>query len=101
MFVAMENGMVPRAVLSLAMLVALGAPDSIEVCEPEHSVEAPRLSLDSSLARRVLGWRDRLVGQDAIAASAAWYRGWRQGDDMRGATLAEIDRYQSSAAAGA
>ena len=47
------------------------------------------------------GWRDRLVGRDAIEASAAWYRGWRHGDDMRAATLAEIDRYPAGAAADA
>jgi len=92
---------IPVAVFAEAMLAALGAPGGVEVCEPEQSVEARRLSLDSTLARRVLGWRDRLVGRDAIAASAAWYRDWRQGEDMRVATLAEIDCYQSGAAAGA
>lgn len=80
-----------------AMLAALGARSGVEVREPERSVEAPRLALDSALARRALGWRDRLVGRQAIEASAAWYRRWRQGEDMRAATLAEIDCYQSGA----
>ena len=57
------------------------------------SVEAGQLTIDSGHARRVLGWRDRLPGPAAIAATALWYRTWRDGGDMRAHTLAEIDAY--------
>ncbi len=57
------------------------------------SVEAGYLTIDSGRARRVLGWRDRLPGPAAIAATALWYRTWRDGGDMRAHTLAEIDAY--------
>lgn len=86
---------IPVIELAGAILQAMGATSGIEVREPEHSVEAPLLSLDSSLARSTLGWRDRLSGPPAIETTAAWYRRWQSGDDMRAATLAEIDRYQA------
>lgn len=58
------------------------------------SVEAPRLQIDASAARARLRWDDALVGRDAIAQTAAWYRRWRDREDMRASTLAEIEAYQ-------
>lgn len=79
------------------ILAALEGNRGIELREPERSVEATRLSLDSALARRVLDWRDRLVGREAIEATAAWYCRWRHGEDMCEATVSQIDRYQEGA----
>lgn len=86
---------IPVIELAKSILAAMGSTAGIKVCEPEHSIEAPLLSLDSTLARRTLGWRDRLSGPAAIAATAAWYRHWQAGEDMRAVTLEEIDRYQA------
>lgn len=88
------GGEVPVIDVARAVLGALGANVGIQVHEPEQSVEAPRLALDSALARRTLGWRDRLAGTAAIEAAAAWYRRWMAGEGMRGATLVEIERYE-------
>ena len=41
------------------------------------------LTLDSSLARNVLGWRDRLAGHAGIAWTADWYRAFKAGADAR------------------
>lgn len=86
---------VPVIELARSVMEALGSPGGIEVREPGRSVEAPRLALDSTRARQALGWSDRLAAPAAIEATAAWYRRWRAGEDMRAATRAEIDRYQS------
>jgi CDP-glucose 4,6-dehydratase len=86
---------VPVVELASAIMEAMDSTAGIEVREPGHSVEAPLLSLDSTLARRTLGWRDRLSGPAAIEATAMWYRRWQAGEDMRAATVAEIDRYQA------
>src|SRR6185437_13368375 len=60
--------------LATAMLGAMGAnQDWIHVPEP-HSLESNALALDSRLARRALGWTERLVDKHMIAATAAWYQ---------------------------
>lgn len=58
------------------------------------SVEAKHLTVNSDIARRVLGWRDRLPGHDCVAAVADWYRAWMKGADMRQATLSQIAAYE-------
>ena len=40
--------------------------------------EAPVLRLDSSLARRVLGWESRLCAEEAVRWTVDWYRKYRQ-----------------------
>jgi CDP-glucose 4,6-dehydratase len=85
----------PVVELARSVLAAMGSTAGIEVREPEHSIEAALLSLDSSLARKTLSWRDRLPGPAAVEATATWYRRWQAQEDMRAATLAEIDRYQA------
>jgi CDP-glucose 4,6-dehydratase len=88
---------IPVDELALSMLTALGGTAGIKVREPESSVEAPRLSLDSALARQALGWSDRFACRETIESTAAWYRRWLAGADMHLATTEEIERYQSGA----
>ena len=57
--------------------------------------ETHMLKLDSTLARRTLGWTDRLPGQRMIAETAAWYRAWAQNADMRAVTLQQITDYEA------
>ncbi|WP_343068953.1 CDP-glucose 4,6-dehydratase [Azospirillum tabaci] len=59
--------------------------------------EASILMLDSSRIRRRLGWSSRWALPRAIAETAAWYRAFRDGDDMRAVTLDHITRYGRSA----
>lgn len=79
------------------ILAALEGSRGIELDEPDRSVEAQRLSLDTTLAQTALGWRDRLVGREAIEATTTWYRRWRGGEDMRDVTISQIERYQNGA----
>ena len=77
------------------MLEALGS-SSAWVQEPgDHPHEARLLTLDTSLARRMLDWSDRLPGRAALEATASWYRDWAGGMDMRARTLREIEAYMA------
>lgn len=57
--------------------------------------EAPRLALDSSLARVALGWAPRFGTAHAVADTARWYDLWRQGGDVVAATDAAISGFLS------
>ncbi|MDR1227773.1 MAG: CDP-glucose 4,6-dehydratase [Azoarcus sp.] len=59
--------------------------------------EAHHLKLDASNARARLGWRPRWNLETALAHTAAWYRAWRQGEDMRDFTLRQIAAFAEDA----
>lgn len=52
--------------------------------------EAPRLALDSGLARTTLGWAPRFDTFRAVADTARWYDLWRQDGDTAAASDAAI-----------
>jgi len=89
------------SVLAVAQILA-GAwgPEAGVVVEPEADGVAEKaiLRLDSSRARALLGWRPRWPLARALEETAAWYRAWHEGGDLRAATLAQIARYGESAA---
>jgi len=62
---------------------------------PHDARETHALALDSTLARRSLGWRERLTGQTMIDMTTAWYRAWADGADMHDFTLAQIAAYEA------
>jgi CDP-glucose 4,6-dehydratase len=55
--------------------------------------EANYLKLDSSKARSRLGWAPRWRLDKALDMTVTWHRAWRQGDDMRALSLAQIAEY--------
>jgi CDP-glucose 4,6-dehydratase len=55
-----------------------------------HAHEAGYLKLDSSLARRELGWRPRWNLQTALDKTVEWHSAWRSGADMREVCLRQI-----------
>lgn len=59
--------------------------------------EAETLHLDSRDAREMLGWRPRLGVESALNWAMEWYQAWRAGADVRGITLAQLDRYAALA----
>ena len=59
----------------------------------EHPHEAMQLRLDSSKARALLGWKTRFDIDDSLEAIVAWLRAWRNGNDMRAFSLAQIRHY--------
>ncbi|MCV6546632.1 MAG: CDP-glucose 4,6-dehydratase [Cohaesibacter sp.] len=76
------------------LLSEMGRPDLLQINEEKNSIEAAKLALNPARAQRVLGWRDHLVGKEAIVASAKWYQSWAQGADMGLLTRKEIYAYQ-------
>jgi CDP-glucose 4,6-dehydratase len=85
------------AKLAEAMLTALGTAADWTHEPVAHSIEMPALALDSTLARRSLGWHDRLAGDAAVAWTAAWYRAFTQGEDVRALTLSQLAAYRELA----
>lgn len=61
--------------------------------------EAHFLSLDATLARQSLGWIDRYPSAAVVALTAAWYREFHRGGDMRAFSLAQIEAFMAEEAA--
>ena len=73
-------------------LIALWGPGvAWRAAEGPVMAEAPRLGLDSGLARRALGWEPRFDTPAGIAESARWYAIWRAGGDAAAAARASLD----------
>ena len=81
--------------IAAAMLNAMERPPTWTTGAPPDGRETHELALDSTLARQTLGWRDRLTGPAMIETTAAWYRAWMQGRNMRDFTLRQIAAYEA------
>jgi CDP-glucose 4,6-dehydratase len=68
--------------------------------EEDHRLhEAGLLKLDSSKARKVLGWRPRWRLSRALEQTAGWHLAWRSGADARELVLDQIESYEATLAA--
>jgi CDP-glucose 4,6-dehydratase len=56
----------------------------------EHPHEARLLELDSSQAREHLGWAPPLALEAGVQATVEWYLAWREAQDVRELTLAQM-----------
>ena len=79
--------------LAAAMLKAMGRPADWDYRPVAGSIEMKALAVDSSLARRTLGWRDMLAGQNIVEWTADWYRRAIAGQNARAVTLEQIAAY--------
>lgn len=59
--------------------------------------EANTLKLDSSKARTRLGWRPRWNLQAALSRTLQWHQAWKEGADMAGLSLRQIQEYETAA----
>jgi CDP-glucose 4,6-dehydratase len=64
--------------------------------ERSHSGEVHHLALDSTLARRRLGWQLPIGLGPTLESVVEWYAALRAGQDMREVTAAQIDRFQEA-----
>ena len=64
--------------------------------EAPHLHEANLLILDSSKARRKLNWQPLWRLQTALQKTLEWHEAWRNAEDMRAVSLAQINDYQST-----
>jgi CDP-glucose 4,6-dehydratase len=62
-----------------------------------HPHEAHFLALDSSKARRELGWAPAWDLDEALARIVEWYRELDGGGDLRALSLAQIERFAATA----
>lgn len=67
-----------------------------EVDEGPHPHEASFLSLDSSKARRHLGWEPAWGIERAIDAIVEWFEGYRAGADMRELSEEQVAAYEAA-----
>lgn len=67
------------------------------VVERSELHEAGLLRLDSSRARQLLGWQPRWSLDDCLTHTLDWHQAWRQGDDMRAVSLAQLATYRGRA----
>jgi CDP-glucose 4,6-dehydratase len=81
------------ATLTQMILSELGQEFACDHEPVLDSIEMRSLSVDSRLARKTLGWRDRLPGKLAITWTAEWYRSVRAGGDPRDITMAQISNF--------
>jgi CDP-glucose 4,6-dehydratase len=84
---------VPVSSVAEAVLSRLGASASWRHDPAKGGHDAATLVLDGTLARRRLGWENRLPGQLAIDWTAEWYQALARGDDMRAATMGQLESY--------
>ena len=56
--------------------------------------EAGLLRLDSSRARRLLGWTPRWSLDSCLQQTLDWHQAWLRGEDMRALTLAQLAAYR-------
>ena len=66
--------------------------------DPNAPHEAHLLKLDSSKARRQLGWQPCLGVEEALEWTVAWAKAWQAGKDMRASTLAQLEAYMARSA---
>lgn len=80
--------------------VVMGRGSVVEKPDPSAPHEAQDLRLDSTLARRHLGWRPAWSTDDAITRTAAWYRSCVDDGAAAAAALLDeqIDDYAAAAA---
>jgi CDP-glucose 4,6-dehydratase len=71
----------------------VGRADWIQGAEPQPH-EAGLLALDSSKARRLLGWNPRWSLQQTLEQTLVWHQAWQDGQDMQAFTRAQIVAYQ-------
>lgn len=67
-----------------------------EMDEAPHPHEAAFLSLDSSKARRQLGWEPAWGTEQAIDAIVEWFEGYRAGADIRALSEAQVAAYEAA-----
>jgi len=54
------------------------------------------LRLDSSKSRQMLGWQPQWKLDQALQATAQWYKAYQNQQDLRAITLQQIESYQSA-----
>ena len=84
---------VTTAQLVRMLTSALRADVSVTHSSRSPFPEAMQLQLDSSKARRLLGWEPRFTLQRAIEVTGTWYSAWLNGADMTDMTRRQVTSF--------
>ena len=72
-----------------------GVPWAIDAAPTVH--EANVLTLDSTQARVVLGWKPRWTLEQTLAAIVSWYKAYKRGEALKDVVLRQIAAYEAVA----
>lgn len=86
-----DNLTVAQVQTAFAKALGIGQGWEEDVIAAQH--EAQHLSINSQLAKDILGWDNRYSSSEAIRMTAEWYKAWRDGADPRVLIEAQIDSY--------
>jgi len=75
------------------VLVGLGAQDTWKADDRPSPAEKSALSLDAGAAMKTLGWRPRLVPEQAVEWTVQWYRAFDDAGDMRAFCERQIEEH--------
>lgn len=75
------------------MIAALGKGEIVHAPDANAPDESKVLRLDSSRARKLLGWQPVFDFEQALSVTAEWYAKWHDGADMAAVTESQIDFY--------
>jgi CDP-glucose 4,6-dehydratase len=64
-----------------------------KIDKSRHPHEAHYLRLDSSKARKELGWRTKWKVRDAVDLTVSWFEGYKNGADARSLCCEQINEY--------
>jgi CDP-glucose 4,6-dehydratase len=70
-----------------------GVPWAIDAAPTVH--EANVLTLDSTRARVVLGWKPRWTLEQTLAAIVSWYKAYKRGEALKDVVLRQIAAYEA------
>lgn len=73
-----------------------GSGAAVTIDDRDHPLEASILTLDSSKARRSLGWSDRLGLQESIAWTVGWTQAIAKGRTPLDITLEQLEMFSST-----
>ena len=65
----------------------------VETQDAQQPHETMNLTLDSTMARRELGWAPRWHVERALDATVSWFKKWKAGGDVREYSLQQLHEY--------
>ncbi len=86
-----------RSVLDLtkSLVCWFGNPDYPIKCETPTFSETDHLDVDSSLAKRILGWSPLLSFEESVELTANWYLKDSKNGNMREYSIGQIEQFSS------
>ncbi len=75
------------------LITRCGSQSQWQLAPGAQPHEAQQLKLDCSKARQLLKWSPVWSLDECLQQIASWHKAWKNGDDMRAQSLADIARF--------